>query len=287
MRIGFIGAGKVGMAMGIFWKNKGVSITGYFSRKMTSAKRAATDTSSKVYHDVNELIRYSDIIGITTPDDSIQEVATNLSSTTAKWDEKIIFHMSGVHSSEILSSLKNKGATICSVHPMYPFDDPHHAAANLNQAFFTLEGNGKRLHQIKELLEMSGLSWTTINGKEKILYHTAASLLSNYMVTLLHVGFHMLQDVGISEKKRLEISQPLVQRTLDNIFRSGTEKALTGPIARGDLETVKKHIQRLRDNPEWLKIYQVLGIQTVLLAEQAGKLNGKMAHQIKEVLTNG
>lgn len=286
MKLGFIGAGKVGTSMGIYLNNyPDISVTGYYSLNPLSAVKAASYTESTAYDNLPEIVQEAELIGITTPDDIIIKIVNQLIGLKSNLTDKIIFHTSGVHSSEILKPLQAKGATILSIHPMLSFGEIIKTEEDLNTTFFTIEGQGKRMDQIYNLLNGLNNPWLKISLNDKTAYHLAASIVSNYLVTLLDIGIKIFVDIGFTEKKAKELIQPLLRKTLDNVIETGTENALTGPIARGDIGTIEKHMDKISQSyHDILDIYQQLGYKTTDLAKSAGKIDLKTATKIKEVL---
>lgn len=287
MKIGFIGAGKVGTSFGIYLKENEINLVGYYSKSLSSAKKSAIITHSCFYKDLSDLVQAVDIIAITTPDDVIIEIVKELIKLDKLLKDKIVFHMSGVHTSKILSPLELYNVTILSVHPLLSFSDPIKSAKELNNAFFTIEGSGYKYQEIKENLERLGNQFIEVSTENKELYHTALTVLSNYLVTLIDLGLEMLIKAGFSKQDATQIAEPLVNQTMNNIFQSNAEEALTGPISRGDIGTVNMHINNLRNaNKQWLKLYKILGEHTVSIAEKSGRIDQDTVIKLREVLKN-
>ncbi len=312
MQVGFIGAGKVGMAFGIFLNDKRLPISGYFSRTYQSAVTAAELTKSRAYHELSELVLASSIIAISTPDDQIELVTEQLyqlgrtaeyqesakASSTRPYAKKIFLHLSGVHSSELLTPLKELGATVLSLHPLMSFTDPERAAVALNDAYLTLDGSGPAYMQTKFLLGQFSKKIISISPANKALYHAALAVTSNYLVTLLEGGMTLLELSGFSRADAARLIEPLVRQTIENVFQEGTELALTGPIVRADIGTIEKHIAALRevgagsgveesaraDSNDWLATYQLLGRKTIELALKSKRIDEEQATNLKEVL---
>ncbi len=288
MEIGFIGAGKVGTAMGIYLDSLGLSVSGYYSRSISSANKASLYINSNVYDDLRRLVVASDFLGITTTDDAITDVVHQLQQLSVNWKEKAFFHMSGVYSSKILEPLAKLGASVFSLHPMLSISDPPHSAVGLKDAFYTFEGTGNKRKEVLERISGWGKKVIEIAPKDKVMYHTAATVVSNYLVTVLDLGIQMLEKIGFSEDAAIEVIEPLVRKTLNNTIELGTVKALTGPISRGDIRTIHQHIENLNTtNNTWLGLYRVLGLQTVEIAERTGKLSQEIITQLKGELENG
>ena len=137
MKIGFIGAGKVGTSMGKYLTERGIRINGYYSKTVRSAREAADFTHTRVYRSISSLAEDSDAVFVTVPDGTIKEVWEQLKILPIK--NKIISHFSGSLSSEIFSDIDRCGAYGYSIHPLFAFSDKYHSYKELSQAFFTNE----------------------------------------------------------------------------------------------------------------------------------------------------
>lgn len=292
MQTAFIGAGKVGKAFGLYLTNKGKTVVGYYSKTYQSAAQAAELVGTKPYSSLVELVKDADLIIITTPDDVIAELAeqilaetvedTQLAQTIA---DKSFAHMSGVHSSEILQALAALGATTFSLHPLLAFTQPQQSAQALDEAYFALDGSGPNYRRIVDQLRQLNDKIIEIAPQQKALYHAALAVISNYQIAIIDLGLTMLTEAGFTREQALELTEPLVRQTVDNLFTLDSEQALTGPIVRGDSGTVAKHLEALAEtNPAWLNIYRLLGKQTLELAQRAKRINNEQTTNVKEVL---
>lgn len=286
MKIGFIGAGRVGTALGGYLFKNGFKISGYYSRTYASADKAAAWSSSCPYTNIAELAVNSDIIGITTPDDAIETVADTLCGLSLDWNQKTVFHTSGVHASDIFAPLSEKGASVASLHPLLSFGEPNSAMEALYKTPFTFEGNGVNIDTLKQILNSCNNTWVEIETEQKVLYHASACVLSNYLVTLMDTGYMMLAQAGFTEEAARTMTEPLIRKTVDNVIKLGTKNALTGPISRGDTGTIEKHITKLRNyNSPWLEVYNLMGLQTIELAKKAGKISKSPEEKMKELMS--
>ncbi|MDK9710823.1 Rossmann-like and DUF2520 domain-containing protein [Acidaminobacter sp.] len=252
MRIGIIGAGKVGTSFGLFLKDRGETITGYVSRTYDSACEAAALTGSKAFQDPLELIRNSELIFLTVVDDQIEPLAAVLASKLAEniprpdpGDQRhpIFVHMSGAHSILALEPLAAAGFETASLHPLQSVSEIEQARNAFGDTLFTVEmmlGGG-----FEGWLATIGISFVRIEAENKALYHVGAVFASNFVVTVLDAAIQLFEQVGFSEEEARRGLMPLVYGSVDNVARSGAEKALTGPVARGDVATVAKHLEAL------------------------------------------
>ncbi|MGI6718534.1 MAG: Rossmann-like and DUF2520 domain-containing protein [Bacteroidales bacterium] len=265
--IGFFGAGKVGTSLAVYFKNCKLKVNGFYNRTLEKAKVACELSNTKVYYNIKELILENDIIFLTVSDDSISAVLKliieNESNSILKY--KIFIHTSGVHSSAILKDLNNYDAEYCSMHPLLAINNYKIAVDNLAETFFCLDGTPKATEISSLLLKFTNNKFFCIESDKKPLYHGAACVISNYLVTLADFSFKMFEEAGLDRNTSKQAIKPLIQSTLDNILKSEKiESALTGPIKRGDIKTVKKHLLSLEaEMPEFVDFYKFLGRQTV------------------------
>ncbi len=259
----FIGAGKVGTSLGVFFKEKGINIVGYYSRTFENAKISASMTSSKAYQNLVDLVNESSIIWITTNDDAIESVADQIAELNIS-TQKTFIHASGLKTSDALISLKKQGHKICSVHPLLAFSEIEIAVSMLQNTTFFLEGEQDDLAEIKNLFEKKKLKFAEIKKEQKAAYHTGACMISNYLVTLVHASNQLFNLAGIPNDILSSATNTLIESALVNMKNKEPKEALTGPIKRGDSETVKKQMEIItNDLPELSELYKVLAKETM------------------------
>ena len=246
LNIGFIGAGKAGTALGLYFSQRGLAISGYTSKTPASAQRAAQLTGSRAFHSLKSLAATSDVILITVPDLAIELIdarAADLISHNEIPRQKCWIHTSGALSSNALPDLKALGCAVGSLHPLLALGEPELSASQLSQAFFGIEGTAGALDIIRRIMSATGNPCSSISEKQKPLYHAGACMISNFFVTLLESGFRCFEAAGIDRSDCFAAIQPLLQSTLANIQTKGTINALTGPIVRGDHNTLQIQLQ--------------------------------------------
>lgn len=278
MVIGFIGCGKVGFSLGKYFSLKGITLSGYYSKFYKDAKEASEFTSSKAYENINDLVQDSSMIFITTPDDSIHEVLQRLSNFDLT--NKIICHTSGSLTSSIFLDINNSDAFAYSVHPIFPFSDKYNAYKTLHNAHFSIEGPKNHIHELSDFIQSLGNKSFIVKKDDKALYHLASVTVSNLVLALINTGCSYLSQCGISEDAALQALLPLIQNNIDNIKTKGFISALTGPIERNDLCTVKHHIRAVPTGD--VKIYKNLSLKLLALSEQ--KHRDKDYRKLKEYL---
>ena len=266
MKIGIIGAGKVGCSLGRYFVEQGLGVSGYSSKTKESVETAATFTNTRAYDSLYQLVSENNLIFITTPDDCISEVWAQIVQYDYNEKNKVICHFSGSLSSDVFLNREKRGFYACSFHPMYAFSDKFTSYKQLNQVMFTAEGDKEALAELCPLLERLGNPVFVIKGKKKERYHAAASLISNMMIGLYQMGIDMLVDCGFSETEARSLVKPLVEGNIQHLLGTSPEQALTGPIERGDVETIKKHLAQLTDREH--QVYIGLGRTLTEVAER-------------------
>ena len=200
--------------------------------------------------------------------------------------EQIVLHMSGAHTAQLLEPAAEKGAINISVHPIQSFASVEQAITLIPGTYFSIEGDTRGYSFAQEMVEKLGGKHFKLDSNSKVLYHAAASVASNYLVGLLKTALDLLAAAGVPEEVRLPAFLPLVEGTLENIKKLGIPQALTGPISRGDLGTLEKHLDAMKELPELLRVYRTLGLVTVDAALKKGTINEKQATAIRSLLKN-
>jgi len=283
LRTGFIGAGTTGTALAVNLSQKGWPVVAVSSRALSSAQRLAKLVPDcRVYHTAQELTDAAELVFITTPDDVIAQVCSEV-----QWRKGLsVVHCSGAHSVDILEPAEKLGAVVGSFHPLQTFADVDQAIANLPGSTFALEAGEPLLSTLKELTRLLNGSWVELKPGDKVLYHTAAVFACNYLVTLVKLAQDLWWDFGVSPKEATRALLPLLKGTINNIDNVGLPNCLTGPVARGDLGTIEKHLSALEArNPSLLTTYKELGLQTIPIALAKGKVNEKKAEEMEALLS--
>ena len=259
MKIGFIGAGKVGIAIAHVLQQKGFEVsivTDVLGKEAIDKARQYLGDSVR-YGDTNaEVIESSDIIAITTQDGAIRDVAKEIHEKTERLDDKLFFHTSGAHPSSILKPLDEKGAILGSLHPLQTFPDIDSAIRVLPNTYIFIEGDERALRILEALGKGIGHAVIPIDGKNKVYYHLSAVFICNLLCALLYSGEDIMKKIDIT----LEPFFPIIIATLHNIELKGPLMSLSGPIVRGDSETVEGHIDALKNMKLHKQIYKALSL---------------------------
>ena len=279
MKVGFIGAGKVGCSLGKLFAETQHNLTGFYSRSSSSAESAAEFTNSTYFQNLEDLIQDSDTVFITVPDDAITAVWEQLKHMSIAG--KMICHCSGSLSSEIFRDINETGAYGFSVHPLLAVSDRYTSYQELPKALFTIEGDESHIIDIEELLHTSNLQSARISADVKTRYHGAAVLCSNLVVALIQAAEDELRICGFSEEQLADAIAPLLLGNVNKVLSVGTKAALTGPIERNDVGTVKKHLDTFEGIDR--EIYRVLSKKT---CEIANKKHPETNYEALEQLLN-
>jgi predicted short-subunit dehydrogenase-like oxidoreductase (DUF2520 family) len=193
--------------------------------------------------------------------------------------------MSGAGGLDLLKPAKKAGAAVASIHPLQSFSSIDQAIKNIPGSYFGITADKKAQLPSKNIIRDLGGIPLFISSDQKPLYHAAACFASNYLVSLMNTVESIYQAIGLNEKDAKKAYLPLVYGSLKNIENSGSISSLTGPIARGDFGTIKKHISAINKNlPQYSSLYSSLGLITVKVAQQKGTLNTRQAKTMNAIL---
>jgi predicted short-subunit dehydrogenase-like oxidoreductase (DUF2520 family) len=266
--IAVIGAGRVGTALALRLREKGYPVTAVASRSASSAQKLAEAAGAQAFADSAEAARKGKLVFITTPDGSIGAAAAEVAGAGGFGRGQFVAHASGALPARVLQPAKDAGAAVFSLHPLQSFASPELAVERLPGSYFTFEGDPEALPLVRELVADLGGSLFQIEAASKPLYHAAACVASNYLVTLMRLMYNLAEKSGLQRDAILPAFTPLIQGTLQNVGAVGPVAALTGPVVRGDAETIRQHAMAMVKE-EW-ELYRLLGLHTVEIARERG-----------------
>jgi predicted short-subunit dehydrogenase-like oxidoreductase (DUF2520 family) len=288
-RISLVGAGRVGSLIAKRLHQKGYHFRTIHSRSLSSAKQLAAAVAANGFtNNVLDLDRATNLILITTPDGAIESVAESLSHHKLKFQSLFVGHVSGALSSDALAKLRDMGAYTFSMHPIQTFataDDSN--LADVFNCYFGLESAESEAVEVgKKLIHDLGGKVLFVPKAAKTLYHISAVMLSNYLVTLTALSAEIFSGLGLKSADSVKIFEPLIAGTIRNLKSAETASdALTGPIERGDIETIKRHLTELADQlPHLIPVYSALAMETVRLAVRKESLSQTDARKILSLL---
>ncbi len=285
--VAIIGAGRVGSAVGYLLKRAGYTITSVASRTAESAEKAAEFIGEgEPTTDVVKAASRADLIFITTPDGVIKNVCEKIASGVGFKAGAVVVHMFGGQSLDLLNAVKTSGSYRAVIHPLQSVPSPAQGIKNLPGSYFRIEADPEALEAAKDMVKALGgielvmPKWSP-DKDSAALYHAGAIAVSNYFVALVDYGLKFYLALGADKEETLKALLPLIKGTLQNMETLGTTEALTGPIARGDVDTIRGHIEAMRKRtPELLGLYKEMARQTIAVARDSGSISQETADEL-------
>jgi predicted short-subunit dehydrogenase-like oxidoreductase (DUF2520 family) len=232
-----------------------------------------------------------------TPDDAIEPVTQRLArlfggrkratGRGAPPPARIALHTSGALSSEVLAPLRDAGFSAGSMHPLISVAGAAATPDIFRGAYFCIEGDQRASRLARRIVKQLGGQSFSIASETKPLYHAAAAMSSGHLVALLDLASQMLEQCGISPRRAKQILLPLVESTVANLSMKTPAKALTGPLARGDYATARKHLEAMEAHglADAAAAYRLLGNRAVNLARATGA-NAEQLDRIVKLLAS-
>lgn len=270
-KIGFVGAGVLGSGLALALRAAGWRVTAIASRTQSSAERAASLIDGCVaMGSAQQVADACDLVFITTPDSVIAEV-----SRAVTWRPgQGVAHCCGAASIELLDAAANAGAAVGAMHPFQTFaaiDGPDQAAERLKGVTFAISSTGWLAEFLPNLAESLGGHGIEIPDGMRPLYHASAVLSCGYLSTLLDAAVELWTSMGFTEEDGVRAAVPLARATIEAIERQGPANAVTGPVVRGDAETVAAHLDLLSEHAaHLLPLYRQLTESSLPLARAKG-----------------
>lgn len=236
MKISFIGAGRTGLSLGRYFSNRGLEIAGYFDTVKSEGSRAAALTGSLHFKSYREVLDASDAIFITVPDEVIEPAWNELVANNIS--DKLIAHISGALSTEVFKGAEERNCRTISVHPMMTFPSGDTGIEKMEKMPLTIEGD---LENFGWLLDELPNKKFRVSPDKKVNYHLAGVFASNLLIPVIHRALKNIEKAGLEMGE--EIIFPIIEKTVENIKEKGCSQAATGPLERGDIKTISKHLE--------------------------------------------
>jgi predicted short-subunit dehydrogenase-like oxidoreductase (DUF2520 family) len=256
--ITLIGAGNLAQALGPALKAAGYQIEFIAARETASSRRRAAmlaGTLEAHTQSLNDAGPHSEIVWICHTDDALAETAKLLARKSG-WSGKIVFHSSGALSSDVLSPLKRKGAHTASLHPMMTFVPG--ATPRMEEVPFAVEGDSRAVAVARRIVRDLGAESFAIKKAAKPLYHALGSFSSPLIVAALVTAERVGRGAGLTASQTRRVMAPILRQTMKNYAERGAAAAFSGPIKRGDLNTVLRHLKELKRVPGASEVYRAL-----------------------------
>ena len=262
--IGVIGPGRAGVGLALAFSQVGQSVALHGRKE----KQLPTPLTLTVGDGAPPWMPDVDIVLLAVRDDAIKPLAQTLADARAVTERHVVLHFSGVQGQEALGPLVSSRAALGSLHPLQTIVEPERAPARLRGAWAAVEGMPRAVETAEQLAASIGMRPFRIPTKAKAIYHAGAVFASNYFVVVEAVAQRLLRHAGLSDADAWAALKPLVEGTLENLSRVEPKAALTGPVARGDVATVLRHIESLALDDA--KLYRALGRAALELAQKQG-----------------
>ena len=286
MKVAIIGAGVLGTSMGILMRRAGYDIVAVCSPNRRSAQVASSLIGAgEVVGDNAMAALGADLILLAVPDRAIASVAIEVSAGGAMRRGAVVAHCAGGLPSAVMSGVRAAGGHRGAIHPLQSFADVDTAVQMLPETFFFLEGDDEAVDVLRSVVIALDGRPVHIDGKSKALYHAGAAAASNFLVTLVNYAVTLLFRAGVPRDAGLAALLPLIKGTVANLEAVGLPDALTGPIARGDLGTVKRHLRALESMPgDFARLYRLMARKTIDLGVKKGSLAEEDAQHLFDLL---
>lgn len=301
LKISIIGCGRLGLTLAFAIskeKHPEISVVSTSSRSdksLNNAREILNKYGENILFTKDNFLAasISNCIFICTPDDKIKEVCDEIFNPAFNFNpaEISVFHFSGLKKIDVLNSAKAAGASVACMHPIKSFASVSESIKTLEDTLYGVtydKSDAKIRNIIKSLADVLKGRTIFVENDKKTLYHISACIASNYLVSLLDIAIETGELLQLNPEIFLSGLINLSQGTLNNIKKLGTKKALTGPIARGDLSTIKEHIESLKKlkRKDLLQTYQILGEKTAKIAFENKWIDDKTYNELSVILNN-
>jgi predicted short-subunit dehydrogenase-like oxidoreductase (DUF2520 family) len=276
-RVAIIGAGRMGQGLALALSTRGVEVA-LFSRR----PRELTPPLALHPGPRGEAVGAAGLVLLAMSDDAIPQVAAELAGERVIGPHQVVLHLSGVLDRHALRPLDPSGAGLGSFHPLQTVVEPASAAERLAGCYVGIEGDDRALEAGKRLAVALGMRPVELAGDRKATYHAAAVFAANYTVALAGIAERLARSAGVPADLADKVYLPLIQGAVSNL-ELGPAAALTGPIRRGDVQTIRAHLAAL--DPSDRQLYRSLGLAALRLARGAG-LGAEPARRVEQILTD-
>ena len=265
-----VGAGPVATALAGALRLGGVPVLGLWARRAAQARHAGSTAGVAAFSSAPpDILLECEVIILAVRDAVITEVAQMLLGTGLVGKRHVMLHCAGAASSrEVLSEVAPSLKGIGTMHPLSAIADAKTSMRALKGTVFGIEGDEVGRHTAERLVHAMGGVVLPLDSSQMAAYHAAAAVASNYVVATLDAAAQILASAGVAPDKAAQALVPLAEGALRNITAHGTTAGLTGPIRRGDAETIRRHLEALRGKPDLVETYRALARRAVEIAQR-------------------
>ena len=290
LRVAIVGAGKVGTVLGRVLVEEGARITAVVSRSRSSARSAASFLRCRTYADALTAIpRGTDIVLIATPHDAVAGVAAALARLEGLEFRRMgACHASGMLTASVLGPLEERGAAVFSFHPLQTFPrnfPPRRIVPLARGIWYGADGSRAGLRIARRLARTLRGHVIEVPPEFRELYHATCVVASNHLTVLLSIVREMYGSVRREGEPEIGAFRPIIEATIINAFATSPASALSGPVARGGVETVRKHLEAVRGFlPALLPYYARMTLETIRLAVAGGSLTPERREALEDLV---
>lgn len=281
-RVLIVGAGHVGRGLyRAFRATRGIDVLGLHGRRPSGFTTSYGGLPSTIA-DANAII-------VAVREDQIDDVLADLIHERSAGNRgrlasgTVILHTSGSAEPQLVLNLPDAGLSGGTFHPLIPFADPDRSAEMLKHAWIGIDGDEQARATSRRLAGHLGARTLDIPSGSKAVYHAAAVMSSNFPVVLASLASELLAGLGIPERSAQQAVHSLMEGAVQNIGETPPDEALTGPVARGDGDTVMRHLSALRSNPEAKAVYKRMSLAAIDMAARQG-VNPARLEELRKIL---
>jgi len=280
--IGFVGAGTLGKTLAASFSRHGYSVKGSASRRIESAQSLADLVPGcVVFPCLNDLARACDVVFITTSDDSIPEVASSISWRSGQG----AVHCSGAASLDVFGPAGSQGAILGSFHPLQAFSSVENGMESISGTTFGIEGGQVMREFLQEVAHSIGGNPIFLRPEDKAIYHLSGVMMGNLLTALGATAGQLWEVLGMKREDGIRALVPMMRQVSINLEALGVPGAVAGPYARGDIGTVRKHLEALKERaPHVLPLYCELALAAIPYALEKGTIGTEIADRIRELI---
>lgn len=279
-----MGAGVVGTALAARLVRAGIPVTGLHGRQreLTDVARAISGVVATT-DDIPEILSQSDVVIISVRDERVPEVADRLVKEGRLRREQVLLHTSGANPARtILAPAVSSVRAVGTLHPLVSFADARVAVEGLREVAFGIEGDELARAVAKKIVRSLQARAVILDAENLPLYHAGAVMASNYVVALADTAQSLLIKAGVPADQALPVLIPLLSSVVQNLAHVGLPGALTGPVERGDVSVVERHLKTLQARaPELVELYRLVGRDVLRLAKEKAELDPGRAARLE------
>jgi predicted short-subunit dehydrogenase-like oxidoreductase (DUF2520 family) len=271
--VAIVGAGRVGSALAVLLSRHKFCAVRVYDRnhEKLNLLKARPDAAITVALNLKDAVVGADLVFLAVQDRYIIEVAQEIAVQMGDFDltHYLFAHLSGSLTAEVLQPLADSGAVTFSLHPLQSLADVEGAVKAMAGSYFSFEGDVRALATAESIVQALSGQMVQLKASDKVLYHAAAVVSSNFFIALEEMAINLMRGIGVDSETARKMLLPLIRGSFENLERVAPAEALTGPIVRGDDQTVAAHIAALSEKcPHYLEGYRVLARLNVDLAAQ-------------------